>query len=85
MRKVISVFVLVLAFVAGMVLSAQVRDWHDLDQVHNRVVESIHDMERARKANHYDMLGHGIKAENNLRAAERELSLAIDAAKASAK
>jgi hypothetical protein len=85
MRKVISVFVLALAFVAGMVLSAQVRDWHDLDQVHNRVVESIHDMERARAANHYDMLGHGIKAENNLRAAERELNLAIDAAKASAK
>jgi hypothetical protein len=85
MRKVISVFVLALAFVAGMVLSAQVRDWHDLDQVHNRVVESIHDMELARAANHYDMLGHGIKAENNLRAAERELNLAIDAAKASAK
>jgi hypothetical protein len=85
MRKFISVFVLALAFVAGMVLSAQVRDWHDLDQVHNRVVESIHDMERARAANHYDMLGHGIKAENNLRAAERELNLAIDAAKASAK
>jgi hypothetical protein len=85
MRKVISVFALPLAFVAGMVLSAQVRDWHDLDQVHNRVLESIHDMERARAANHYDMLGHGIKAENNLRAAERELSLAIDAAKASAK
>jgi hypothetical protein len=31
------------------------------------------------------MLGHGIKAENHLRAAERELGLAIDAAKESAK
>jgi len=81
MRKVISAFALALAFVAGMALSAQVRDWHDLDEVHNRVVESIKDMERARAANHYDMKGHGAKAEDHLRAAERELSLAIEAAK----
>jgi hypothetical protein len=85
MRKVISVFALVLAFIAGMALSAQIRDWRDPDEVHSRVVQSIHDMERAHAANHYDMLGHGIKAENHLRAAERELGLAIDAAKASAK
>jgi hypothetical protein len=85
MRKIISVFALALAFVAGMVLSAQVRDWHDLQEVHNRVVQSIQDMERARAANHYDMMGHGLKAENHLRAAERELSLAIDAAKAHAR
>ena len=81
MRKGISVFALALAFVAGMALSAQVRDWHDLEEVHSRVLESIHDMEKARAANHYDMQGHGIKAENHLREAERELSLAIDAAK----
>jgi hypothetical protein len=85
MSKIISVFALILAFVAGMALSAQVRDWHDLAEVHNRVLESIHDMERARAANHYDMMGHGLKAENHLRAAERELNLAIDAAKAHAK
>jgi hypothetical protein len=81
MRKVISVFALALAFVAGMALSAQVRDWHDLEEVHSRVVESIKDMERARAANHYDMQGHGAKAEDHLKAAERELSLAIDSAK----
>jgi len=85
MRKMISVFALVLAFVAGMALSAQVRDWHDLQEVHNRVIQSIQDMERARAANHYDMMGHGLKAENHLRAAERELGLAIDAAKAHAR
>ena len=85
MRKAISVFALALAFAAGMALSAQVRDWHDLAEVHKRVLESIQDMEHARSANHYDMQGHGIKAENHLRAAERELSLAIDAAKASAR
>jgi hypothetical protein len=85
MRKAVSVLALMLAFVAGMALSAQVRDWHDLEEVHNRVLESIHDMERARAANHYDMQGHGARAEEHLRAAERELGLAIDAAKAHAR
>jgi hypothetical protein len=42
-------------------------------------------MERARAANHYDMQGHGAKAEDHLHAAERELGLAIDASKASAR
>jgi hypothetical protein len=45
------------------------------------VIESIHEMERARAANHYDMEGHGAKAEEHLHAAEHELSLAIDAAR----
>lgn len=85
MRKVISVLALALAFVAGIALSAQVRDWHDLDDVHKHVVESIHEMERARAANHYDMEGHGARAEEHLRAAERELGLAIDASKAHAR
>ena len=84
MRKVFAVMSLVLAFVAGAVLFAQVRDWHDLDAVHKHVTESIHEMERARMANHYDMDGHGAKAEKDLRDAERELGLAIDAARASA-
>lgn len=81
MRKVISVLALALAFVAGAALSAQVHDWHDLDKVHDHVVESIHEMERARAANHYDMDGHGAKAEEHLRAAERELGMAINAAR----
>jgi hypothetical protein len=38
-------------------------------------------MEHARAANHYDMAGHGAKAEGHLRAAEQELRLPIDAAK----
>jgi len=84
MKKIPAVLSLALAFVAGATLSAQVRDWHDLDAVHKHVVESIHEMEHARAANHYDMQGHGEKAEKLLRDAERELSLAIDAAKASA-
>jgi hypothetical protein len=84
MKRVLTVSAIALSFVAGAAV-AQVRDWHDLDDVHKHVVESIHEMEHARAANHYDMEGHGAKAEEHLRAAERELGLAIDAAKASAK
>jgi len=53
--------------------------------VHKHVIESINEMQRARAANHYDMMGHGAKAEEHLRAAERELGLAVDASKASAR
>lgn len=85
MKNALAVFALAFAFVAGSVVSGQVRDWHDLDAVHKHVIEAIHEMERARAANHYDMMGHGAKAEEHLRAAERELGLAVDAAKASAR
>ncbi len=61
---------------------AQVRDWHDLEKVHQHLVQSIREMERARAANHYDMEGHGIKAEQLLREAEKELHQAVEAAKA---
>jgi len=80
MRKVLTVLTLALTFAAG-ALSAQVRDWHDLDNVHKHVLEAIHEMDHARAANHYDMDGHGVKAEEHLHAAERELSLAVDAAR----
>jgi hypothetical protein len=81
MRKLLSIFTLALAFVAGAALSAQGRDWHDLEVCHKQVQEEIQEMEHARAANHYDMAGHGAKAEEHLRAAEQELSLAMDAAK----
>ncbi|HLV87424.1 MAG TPA: hypothetical protein VKV39_10635 [Candidatus Sulfotelmatobacter sp.] len=81
MKKVLSVSALALSFVAGAALSAQVRDWHDLDGVHKHVNEAIREMERARAANHYDMDGHGVKAEEHLRAAERELDMAVQAAR----
>ena len=85
MKRVLAVLTLALAFFAGAVVSAQVRDWHDLDEVHKHVTEAIHEMDRARAANHYDMEGHGARAEEHLHAAERELGLAIDASKATAK
>ncbi|MGA3133558.1 MAG: hypothetical protein ABSD59_22420 [Terracidiphilus sp.] len=80
MKKFCMILALAVAFSAGAVVSAQVRDWHDLDKAHQHVIESIHEMERAREANHYDMDGHGIKAEQHLRDAEHELDLAVRAA-----
>ncbi len=81
MKKVLSIGALALSFVAGAALSAQVRDWHDLDEVHKHVIEAIREMDRARAANHYDMEGHGAKAEEHLHAAEHELDLAVQAAR----
>jgi len=71
-----------LSLITGMALAEKVMDWRDLDKVHNHVKEAIHEMERARAANHYDMAGHGAKAEELLRQAEQELQQAVEAAKA---
>lgn len=81
MKKFVTVAAVGLSFIAGALL-AQVRDWHDLDNIHKHVEESIHEMERARAANHYDMQGHGARAEEHLREAEHELHLAVEAARA---
>jgi hypothetical protein len=81
MKKVLAVSALALSFVAGVAVSAQVHDWHDLDKVHKHVQEAIEELDRARAANGYDMQGHGAKAEEHLHAAERELGLAVDAAR----
>ncbi len=82
MRKTVLAVTAGLALASGLACADPVRDWHDLDKVHNHVVEAIHEMERARAANHYDMAGHGAKAEELLRQAERELHEAVEAAKA---
>ena len=70
------------ALVAGVAFAEPVHDWHDLDAVHKHVQESIHEMERARAANHYDMAGHGVKAEQLLHEVERELHEAVEASRA---
>lgn len=77
MKRVLTLSAVALSFAAGAAVSAQVRDWHDLKEVHKHVQEAIGEMERARAANHYDMDGHGVKAEEHLRAAERELNMAV--------
>jgi hypothetical protein len=80
-KRTLTIAAVCLSFVAGAAF-AYVRDWHDLDAVHKHITESIHEMERARAANHYDMAGHGKKAEELLHSAEHELNLAVEAAKA---
>jgi len=84
MKKTFAVVVLsiCLSFVAGIAFAQRVRDWHDLEKVHNHVQEAIQEMENVRAANHYDMNGHGARAEEHLRAAEHELHEAIDWARA---
>ena len=83
MNKTIIVAVLsvCLSFVAGIAVADRVHDWHDLEAVHGHVQEAIHELDHAREANHYDMAGHGAKAEEHLHAAEHELSLAIEASR----
>ncbi|HUB01254.1 MAG TPA: hypothetical protein VL983_01165 [Terriglobales bacterium] len=78
---VVSILSVCLSFGAGMALADRVRDWQDLDAAHNHVLEALKEMDRARAANHYDMAGHGAKAEEHLRAAEHELHEAIEASK----
>jgi len=78
---IVGVLCVCLSFAAGIAVADKVHDWHDLEAVHNHVKEAIHEMEVARAANHYDMAGHGAKAEEHLRAAEHELSEAIEASK----
>ena len=84
MKKAIAAAVVTgcLSFVAGIAIADRVRDWHDLDAAHNHVQEAIHEMDRARAANHYDMAGHGVKAEEHLHAAEHELHEAIETIRA---
>ena len=71
-----------LSFAAGVAVAEKVRDWADLEAAHAHVQEAMREMDRARAANHYDMKGHGAKAEEHLRAAEHELTEAIESAKA---
>jgi hypothetical protein len=78
----VAVFSVCLSFAAGIAVAGRIHDWHDLDAVHNHVREAIHELDNARAANHYDMSGHGAKAEEHLHAAERELHEAIETMRA---
>lgn len=82
MTKAIAVFSVCLSFVAGLAVAERVRDWRDLELAHTHTQQAIREMDHARAANHYDMAGHGAKAEEHLRAAEHELHEAIEAARA---
>jgi uncharacterized membrane protein (DUF106 family) len=71
-----------LTFVAGIAVAQRVHDWHELEACQRHVQEAIQEMKDARAANHYDMAGHGLRAEEHLRAAEHELHEAIESARA---
>ena len=79
---VITVLSVCLSFAAGAAFADRVHDWADLESAHNHVLEAMKEMDRARAANHYDMAGHGAKAEEHLHAAEHELHESIEAARA---
>lgn len=81
MKKLALASALIVSFIAGTAMAEKMKDWHDLDAVHNKIVGALSDMNRARQANHYDMSGHGAKAEQFLHQAEGELKAAVDAAK----
>lgn len=84
MKKMIAVSVLCvcLSFVVGVAVADRLHDWHDLDAVHHHVEEAIRELDHARAANHYDIAGHGAKAEEHLHAAEHELHDAVEAIRA---
>jgi hypothetical protein len=82
MNKKILVAVVALSFIAGGAFAGRrVKDWRDLHKAHMHLQQVIKEMERARAANNYDMAGHGAKAEDLVRQAERELGMAVEAAK----
>jgi len=84
MKKLLAALSLAAAFAAGSLVTAQItaqmQDWHDLDSVRKHVQEAIHELDRARAANHFDASGHGTRAEQFLRQAERELTDAVASA-----
>jgi hypothetical protein len=51
-----------------------------MKEAHNKILAAIHAMEAAQKANAYDLGGHAAKAEQLLRDAEKEITLAADTA-----
>jgi len=81
MKKALLIAGAALSLIAGAAFAEKVHDWRDLEKTHKHVQEAIHEMERARAANHYDMDGHGAKAEELLHQAERELHEAIESSK----
>ncbi len=81
MKRAMAIAALCITMVVGGALAQKVKDTRDLEQIQQQIHQAVQEMERARAANHYDMKGHGVKAEEHLRQAESEVSLAIQAAK----
>jgi hypothetical protein len=65
---------------AGSLMAGPMAGHGNLEEAHNKIKIAIGAMERAQKANHYDMDGHAAKAEQLLRDAEREIRMAAESA-----
>ena len=81
MKKVLLPIIAALLLFAGFAVGQKVRDWPDLNAARDHIKQAIQEMDRARAANHYDMAGHGAKAEQLLRQAEHEVNESIEAAR----
>ncbi|MGB9151843.1 MAG: hypothetical protein WCD70_02020 [Alphaproteobacteria bacterium] len=81
MKTILLAAALVLSFALNTASAEPVRDWHDLEAVHKHVLEAMREMDKARAKNHYDMDGHGAKAEELLRQTEAELRAAVESAR----
>lgn len=66
----------------GALMAGPLKGHGNLKEAHNKIKMAIAAMERAQKANHYDLEGHAAKAEALLRQAEEEITLAGEAANA---
>jgi hypothetical protein len=82
MKKGMLIAVAALTLISGSAIAKKVRDWHDLHAAHMHLQQVIHELERARGRNNYDMQGHGAKAEEFAHKAEAELNMAVEAIKA---
>ncbi|MFZ0303406.1 MAG: hypothetical protein WAL75_12000 [Terracidiphilus sp.] len=71
------VLAMTVAFASGAYTMAQVRDWHDVEKVHQHVIEAMHELEHMQQANGYNMGGHAARADQLLHQAERELDAAV--------
>ena len=65
------------AFASGAYTMAQVRDWHDVEKVHQHVIQAMHELEHLQQANGYNMGGHAARADQLLHQAEHELDMAV--------
>jgi hypothetical protein len=81
MQKLLLAGTAVLGVAVGFALAEPVHDWHDIEAVRVHVHQAIQEVQDVRVKNNFDMAGHGVKAEDFLKQAEKELQLGIEAAK----
>jgi hypothetical protein len=69
------------SLVASLPCAYAAEDAHDIETVHQNIIESIRTLEKVRLAKQFDAQGHGLKAEQLLREAEKELMQSFEATK----